>query len=99
MTGNATTGGGGDLRGTLRQAMDAGVAMGAQYLQVYGDDVANPIYFDDLDAVAAQLLPPPNPTPTPSATPTPIVDPDPDTDSEPDPDTHRNATSATSIPA
>ena len=42
MTGNATTGGGGDLRGTLRQAMEAGVAMGAQYLQVYGDDIANP---------------------------------------------------------
>ena len=42
MTGNATTGGGGDLQGTLREAMEAGVAMGAQYLQVYGDDVANP---------------------------------------------------------
>ncbi len=77
MTGNATTGGGGDLRGTLRQAMDAGVAMGAQYLQVYGDDVANPIYFADLDAVAAQLLPPPNPTPTPPPTPTPTATPTP----------------------
>ena len=69
MTGNATTGGGGDLQGTLREAMEAGVAMGAQYLQVYGDDVANPAYAKDLDAVAAELLPPPNHTPTPTPTP------------------------------
>ncbi|MEO5717500.1 MAG: hypothetical protein ABIR29_02890, partial [Chthoniobacterales bacterium] len=75
MTGNATSGGGGDLRGTLRQAMEAGVAMGAQYLQVYGDDVANPIYFADLDAVAGELLPPPNQTPPPTPTPTPTATP------------------------
>lgn len=56
MTGNATTGTGGNLQGTLREAMEAGVAMGAHYLQVFGEDTANPIYFTDLDEVSAELL-------------------------------------------
>ena len=59
MTGGATSGGGGDLQGTLREAMEAGVALGAQYLEVFGSDCDNPIYFDDLDAVSMELLPPP----------------------------------------
>lgn len=69
MTGNETSGGGGDLCGQggghsppcLRLAMEAGVNLGAQYLQVFGDDVANPAYATDLAQVAAELAPSPYP--------------------------------------
>ncbi|MEO7725065.1 MAG: dockerin type I domain-containing protein [Chthoniobacterales bacterium] len=72
MTGSATTGGGGDLCGSsgtpppcLRAAMDNGVSLGAQYLQVFGSDTSNPIFFDDLDYISTVLLPPPGGTPPP----------------------------------
>lgn len=72
MTGSATTGGGGNLCGgsgspppCLRAAMDNGVSLGAQYLQVFGSDISNPLFFDDLDYISTVLLPPPGGTPPP----------------------------------
>lgn len=66
MTGSETTGGGGNLCGNggptppcLRAAMEAGVKLGDQYQQVFGEDVANSAYSTDLDAVTAELLPSP----------------------------------------
>ena len=55
----STGGGGAPLHGTLRQAMEAGVALGAQYLMVYGSDIVIDTLWPDLDAVAAELLPAP----------------------------------------
>ncbi|MEO7723626.1 MAG: hypothetical protein ABIU29_04825, partial [Chthoniobacterales bacterium] len=67
-----TSGGGGNLCGgsgnpppCLRAAMDNGVSLGAQYLQVFGSDITNPIFFADLDYISTVLLPPPGGTPPP----------------------------------
>ncbi len=72
MTGSATTGGGGNLCGgsglpppCLRAAMDNGVSLGAQYLQVFGSDITNPAFFADFDYISTVLLPPPGGTPPP----------------------------------
>ncbi len=44
-----------DLGGTLAQALDAGVALGAHYIEVYSADVNNPANAATLDAYAAKL--------------------------------------------
>lgn len=43
------------LGGTLREAIDRGLAAGASYLEIYGGDVENPDYADDLQYADHQL--------------------------------------------
>ena len=56
----STGGGGAPLGGTLREAMEAGVALKAQYLQVYGSDIVIDTLWPDLDAVTGELAPAPS---------------------------------------
>ena len=58
------------LGGTLEQTLDAGIALGAQWLEIYGEDADNPAYAAAFASASAALAPPP-PSPTPSVTPTP----------------------------
>lgn len=52
------------LKGTFKETLDAGVAMGAQWLEIYSDDANNPSYADELASAKADLVqPPPPPTP------------------------------------
>lgn len=55
MTGSATTGGGGDLGGTLEECLNAGVAAGAQVIQVYSSDCNNATYAELLPSITPQL--------------------------------------------
>lgn len=55
----SVAGGGGGLDGTLREAMDCGVALGAQYLQIYASDCDDPVNWADMDEIRLLLLPPP----------------------------------------
>lgn len=76
------------LDGTLEETLDAGIALGAQWIEAYGEDALNPDYAAAFQNATAAMAPPPpppdttlTPTPTPSpspgATPTPPPDPTP----------------------
>jgi hypothetical protein len=62
---------GGDLKGTLEQALDAGVGLGADWIEIYAVDAMNPAYVSLLAAINSELKALPAPTPTPSPTPPP----------------------------
>ena len=56
---------GGDLKGTLEQALDAGVNLGADWIEIYAADAMNPTYASLLASINSELNGPPVPTPTP----------------------------------
>jgi|GEM_PF-6813682 len=62
---------GGDLKGTLEQALDAGVGLGADWIEIYAADAMNSAYAPLLASIDSELNVLPGPTPTPSPTPPP----------------------------
>ncbi len=59
------------LGGTFQQALDAGIALGAHWFEVYSEDASNSAYAGPLGAAAAAMAPPPPPPGAPPPTPTP----------------------------
>jgi len=55
----STAGNGGKLNGTLAQALTAGIALRAQWIEVYASDAKNPVYASLLRSTAALLYPSP----------------------------------------
>ena len=82
------------LGGTLGETLDSGIALGAQWIEVYPTDANNPDYAAVLEDASARMNPPPPPPPTYTYTYT-YTDTDTDSysDTHPyrDPDAYANA--------
>jgi len=57
------------LGGTLEQTLDAGIALGAQWIEIYGQDADNTDNTAAFENARTKLTPPPQPPPPPAAVP------------------------------